>query len=43
MKGKKSSCVFSVFLLDVLVVEFRMSHSIRPECVDQDTHTRCHT
>lgn len=34
--------VLSVFLLDVLVVELRMSDCIRLECVDEDTHTTSH-
>lgn len=45
MKGKKRKSVImvlSVFLLDVLVVESRMSDSVGPECVDMDTHTISH-
>lgn len=45
MKGKKRKSlivVLSVSLLDVLVVESRMSDSVGPACVDMDTHTTSH-
>lgn len=34
--------VLSVCLLDVLVVESKMTDSVGPECVDTDTHTISH-